>query len=191
MLEEIGDAKNVAPFIEKVKARETRLMGFGHRIYKNYDPRAKIIKHTADERLQSHRTQSAHRHCAGAGTHRATGRLLHRAQVVPERRFLFGHHLPSHGLPGPRCSRCSSAIPRTAGWLAQWGRECLGPRAEDRAPAPSLYGRGRAYLRAHRVANPNLRHSSGDCCAPADCNGRPKADSLPVLSPAPSPPVSL
>ena len=49
MLHEIGTAKNVPKFIEKVKTGEgTRLMGFGHRIYKNYDPRAKIIKQIAD-----------------------------------------------------------------------------------------------------------------------------------------------
>jgi citrate synthase len=50
MLSEIGNVKNVPKFIEKVKTGEgTRLMGFGHRIYKNYDPRAKIIKQIADQ----------------------------------------------------------------------------------------------------------------------------------------------
>lgn len=47
MLESIGDVKNVPTFLEQVKKRERLLMGFGHRIYKNYDPRAKIIKKTA------------------------------------------------------------------------------------------------------------------------------------------------
>src|SRR5690349_6045517 len=49
MLEEIGDVKNVPSYIERVKKREVRLQGFGHRIYKNYDPRAKIIKRVAYE----------------------------------------------------------------------------------------------------------------------------------------------
>jgi citrate synthase len=49
MLAEIGDVKHVPEFIARVKAGEGRLMGFGHRIYKNYDPRAKIIKETADK----------------------------------------------------------------------------------------------------------------------------------------------
>ena len=46
MLEEIGDVKNVPKFLEKAKDKDdpTRLMGFGHRVYKNYDPRAKIIR---------------------------------------------------------------------------------------------------------------------------------------------------
>src|SRR3970282_1993734 len=49
MLTQIADVKNIPAFIEKVKKGEGRLMGFGHRVYKNYDPRAKIIKKTADE----------------------------------------------------------------------------------------------------------------------------------------------
>jgi citrate synthase len=44
MLEEIGDLKNIPKYIEDVKNRKKLLMGFGHRVYKNYDPRAKIVK---------------------------------------------------------------------------------------------------------------------------------------------------
>jgi citrate synthase len=49
MLEEIGSTDQIPAFIKRVKAGEGRLMGFGHRVYKSYDPRAKIIKQTADE----------------------------------------------------------------------------------------------------------------------------------------------
>ena len=49
MLVEIGDVNNVPAFMEGVKNRERLLMGFGHRVYKNYDPRARIIKQIADE----------------------------------------------------------------------------------------------------------------------------------------------
>ena len=49
MLEQIGSPDRVPQFIEGVKKRERKLMGFGHRVYKNYDPRAKIIKETAYE----------------------------------------------------------------------------------------------------------------------------------------------
>jgi citrate synthase len=48
MLDEIGDKKHIPAFIAKVKGGEGRLMGFGHRVYKSYDPRAKLIKKTAD-----------------------------------------------------------------------------------------------------------------------------------------------
>jgi citrate synthase len=49
MLDEIGDTKNVPAFIEQVKTGKGRLMGFGHRVYKSYDPRAKLIKRVADD----------------------------------------------------------------------------------------------------------------------------------------------
>ena len=49
MLERIGSIDNVPAFIDRVKAGEERLMGFGHRVYKNFDPRATIIKNTAYE----------------------------------------------------------------------------------------------------------------------------------------------
>jgi citrate synthase len=49
MLDEIGDVKRVPAFIEEVKAGHGRLMGFGHRVYKSYDPRAKLIKRVADD----------------------------------------------------------------------------------------------------------------------------------------------
>ena len=49
MLDEIGDVSNISAFMESVRKGERRLMGFGHRVYKNYDPRAKIIKAAADE----------------------------------------------------------------------------------------------------------------------------------------------
>src|SRR5688572_9603870 len=53
MLHEIGSISNIPAFIKGVKAGEGRLMGFGHRVYKSYDPRAKIIKRTADEDRKS------------------------------------------------------------------------------------------------------------------------------------------
>ncbi len=49
MLEEIGSVDNIPDYVKKVKSGEVRLMGFGHRVYKNYDPRAKIIKKMAYE----------------------------------------------------------------------------------------------------------------------------------------------
>ncbi len=49
MLQAIGSAEKVPEFVRKVKAGEGKLMGFGHRVYKNYDPRARIIKRLADE----------------------------------------------------------------------------------------------------------------------------------------------
>ena len=111
--------QHVPEFIERVKAGEGRLMGFGHRVYKNYDPRAKIIKRDGRRGVRGHRPQPAARHRARAREDRARGRVLHLAQALPERRLLLGHHLP-----GARAADAMFpvmfAIPRTAGWLAQW-----------------------------------------------------------------------
>ena len=49
MLESIGKKENVKQFVQDVKDRKKLLMGFGHRVYKNYDPRAKIVKRIAEE----------------------------------------------------------------------------------------------------------------------------------------------
>jgi citrate synthase len=49
MLREVGTVQNIPAYVKRVKSGEVRLMGFGHRVYKNYDPRAKIIKQTADQ----------------------------------------------------------------------------------------------------------------------------------------------
>ena len=49
MLEEIGHVDNIPQFIEEVKAKKRKLMGFGHRVYKSYDPRAKILKKVSEQ----------------------------------------------------------------------------------------------------------------------------------------------
>ncbi len=120
MLTEIGDVKRVPEFIEAVKSGQGgRLMGFGHRVYKNYDPRAKIIKATADAVFE------------------VTGRnpLLDIAlelekialeddyfvsrKLYPNVDFYSGLIYQALGLPVAMFP-VMFAIPRTAGWLAQW-----------------------------------------------------------------------
>ena len=99
-----ADGGDVDAFVERVKNKEpgVKLMGFGHRVYKNYDPRAAIVKQTADEVLASARRRrpaARPRHAARGG--RAVRRLLHRAQALPERRLLHRPDLPGDGLPDP------------------------------------------------------------------------------------------
>jgi citrate synthase len=119
MLTQIADVKNVPDFVQRVKAGEGRLMGFGHRVYKNYDPRAKIIKETADAVFE------------------VTGRnpLLDIAlelekialeddyfvsrKLYPNVDFYSGLIYQALGLPTAMFP-VMFAIPRTAGWLAQW-----------------------------------------------------------------------
>ena len=102
MLESIrDDGGDVKKFVERVKAKEkgVKLMGFGHRVYKNYDPRAAIIKKTADDVLSAHgqaRRPARHRHRVGGLC--ALRRLLRQPQAVPERGLLHRPALPGHGL---------------------------------------------------------------------------------------------
>ena len=71
MLEEIGDVSRIDDFVARAKDKNDpfRLMGFGHRVYKNFDPRAKVMKESADEVLAElgHRERPAAGHCQAAG----------------------------------------------------------------------------------------------------------------------------
>jgi citrate synthase len=119
MLHEIGDKKNISDFLKQVEAGQRRLMGFGHRVYKNYDPRARIIKQVADEVFE------------------VTGRnplldvaleLEHIAledeyfvsrKLYPNVDFYSGIIYQAMGLPVTMYP-VLFAIGRTVGWLAQW-----------------------------------------------------------------------
>jgi citrate synthase len=97
-----------------------RLMGFGHRVYKNYDPRAKVMQQTADEVFDAgSRSTTRCSRCDAAGAHRAQRRLFHREEAVSERRFLFGHHPEAIGFPTSMFT-VLFALARTVGWIAQW-----------------------------------------------------------------------
>ena len=99
MLTEIGSIDNVPAFIEAVKAGEGRLQGFGHRVYKNYDPRATIIKKTADEVFEVTGKNPLLDIALKLEEVALARRLLHQPQALPQRRLLLGPHLPGDGLP--------------------------------------------------------------------------------------------
>ncbi len=122
MLEQIRkDGGDVQKFVDMAKDREdsVRLMGFGHRVYKNFDPRARIIKAQADKLLGKLSSNDDLRHRQAARRGRADRRLLHRAQAVPQRRLLLRRHLPRDGLPEPMFT-VLFAMGRLPGWIAHW-----------------------------------------------------------------------
>ena len=129
-------------FIERVKAGDGRLMGFGHRVYKNYDPRARLIKRVADQVFEVTGRNPADRHRPRVGADRPAGRLLRLTQAVSERRFLLGDHLPGDGYPGRPVPGALRHSPhrRLAGAVAGDDHR---PRAEDRPAAADLVGRTR------------------------------------------------
>ena len=94
-------------------------MGFGHRVYKNYDPRAGVLKESADEVLEvlGPEEQSEAGDRQGAGADRAQRRVFRQAQAVPERRLLFGHHPRGDGHPDDHVHRhLRPGANRRAGW---------------------------------------------------------------------------
>ena len=141
MLNEIGSVNKVPEFIKRVKSGEghSRLMGFGHRVYKSYDPRAKVIKRIADLVFDGHRQEPAARDRARARAHRAPGRLLRQPQALSERRLLLRPDLPGDGLsgrdvPGPLRHSANRRLDRAVGGNA------ARPGAEDRPAAADLHG---------------------------------------------------
>ena len=105
MLRRIETVDNIPDFLEGVKNREEKLMGFGHRVYKNYDPRARIIKKHVDEVLEVVGRQPAARDRHRAREAGARRRVLHRAQALPERRLLLGPDLRGARASRATCSR--------------------------------------------------------------------------------------
>ena len=99
---EIGSKDNVPAFIEGGEGAggEVKLMGFGHRVYKNYDPRAKIIKQMADEVFEVTGRNPLLDIALELERIALAGRVLRQAQALSERRLLLGPHLPGDGLPG-------------------------------------------------------------------------------------------
>ncbi len=108
MLEEIGDESRIPEFIARAKDKNDpfRLMGFGHRVYKNFDPRAQ--GHEADLRRGAGGTRPGERpavsHRAEAREDRHRGRVLHREEALPERGLLLGHHPAGDRHSRPTCS---------------------------------------------------------------------------------------
>ncbi len=162
MLRRIEDPANIPDFLEGVKNREERLMGFGHRVYKNYDPRARIIKKHLDDVLEATEDNAAGLDRDRAGEAGARRRLLHRAQALPERRLLLGDHLRGARDPGGHVHGDLRDPAYLGLGLAVDGDERR-LRAEDRPSAPDL----------HRRARPRLRRRSTTARATEKITGPP------------------
>jgi citrate synthase len=119
MLNTIGHVRNVPAYVERVKAGEFRLMGFGHRVYKNYDPRAKIIKRIADEVFDV----TGHNPMLDVALELERIALEDEyfvsRKLYPNVDFYSGIIYQAMGLPTAMFP-VMFAIPRTSGWLAQW-----------------------------------------------------------------------
>src|ERR671925_215672 len=119
MLAEIGTVQNVPGFIKRVKAGEGRLMGFGHRIYKSYDPRAKIIKQTADEVFETTGKNPLLEIALELERIALQDDYFVTRKLYPNVDFYSGLIYQAMGFPVDMFP-VLFAIPRTAGWIAQW-----------------------------------------------------------------------
>lgn len=119
MLSQIGDVKNIPSFIEKVKKGEGRLMGFGHRVYKNYDPRAKIIKQVAEDVFKVTGRNALLDIAVELEQIALNDEYFISRKLYPNVDFYSGIIYQAMGLP-VAFFPVMFAIPRTVGWLAQW-----------------------------------------------------------------------
>ena len=133
MLDQIGSVKNIPNYIKRVKEGEIKLMGFGHRVYKNYDPRARIIKAVADEVFD----------VTGRNERLDTALELERIalqddyfvtrKLYPNVDFYSGIIYQAMGFQ-PEMFTVLFAIPRAAGWLAQWNEMVQDPEQKIARP---------------------------------------------------------
>ncbi len=121
MLERIETVENIPDFLQGVKDKEEKLMGFGHRVYKNYDPRARIIKKHVDEVLEATGgAQNPKLEIAQELEKRALDdEYFTERKLYPNVDFYSGLIYEAMNIP-PDMFTVMFAIPRTAGWLAQW-----------------------------------------------------------------------
>jgi citrate synthase len=119
MLNAIGDVSRVPEFVESVKAGHGLLMGFGHRVYKNYDPRATIIKRIADEVFAVTGRDPLLDIALELERIALEDEYFVSRKLYPNVDFYSGIIYQALGLPMTMFP-VMFAIPRTAGWLAQW-----------------------------------------------------------------------
>jgi len=145
MLDEIGSKENVPGYIANVKAGHGKLMGFGHRIYKHYDPRARIIKWAAERVFE----------VTGANPKLEIALELERIalqdeyfitrKLYPNVDFYSGIIYQAMGLK-PEMFTVLFAIPRTVGWLAQWQEMLEDPEQKIARPRQVYTGPGMRHF---------------------------------------------
>ncbi len=148
MLNEIGSIKRVPEFIKRVKAGEgkDRLMGFGHRVYKSYDPRAKVIKKIADLVFTVTGKNPLLEIALELERIALQDEYFITRKLYPNVDFYSGLIYQAMGFP-VEMFPVLFAIPRTAGWIAQWEEMLLDPEQKIARPRQIYTGPGmRDYI---------------------------------------------
>ncbi len=146
MLAEIGDKKKIPEVIEQVKAGKRLLMGFGHRVYKNFDPRAKIIKKLAYEVFEVTGRNPLLDIAVELEKIALEDEYFVKRKLYPNVDFYSGLIYQALGFPFEMFT-VLFAIPRTAGWLSQWEEMLNDPEQKIARPRQLFLGPSkRSYL---------------------------------------------
>ncbi len=146
MLRQIESVENIPAFFEKVKAREAKLMGFGHRVYKNYDPRARIIQQHMDEVFEATEYNSLVEIARELEKRALDDEYFTSRKLYPNVDFYSGIIYEALEIPTEMFT-VIFAIPRTAGWVAQWMEMLDDPEQKISRPRQVYTGeRGREYV---------------------------------------------
>ena len=137
MLDEIGSVENIPGFIAEVKAGKGKLMGFGHRVYKNYDPRAKIIKRTAEQVFEVTGRNPKLDIAIELEKIALSDEYFIKRKLYPNVDFYSGIIYQAMGFT-PDIFTVLFAIGRTVGWLAQW-QELLADKEQKIARPRQIY----------------------------------------------------
>jgi citrate synthase len=157
MIEEIGNVKNVPQFIEGVKSGKGRLMGFGHRVYKSYDPRAKIVKRLADQVFEVVGVDKDLEIALELERIALSDDYFVSRKLYPNVDFYTGLIYRSMAFPTDFFT-VLFAIARTAGWLAQWEEMLLDKEQKIARPRQIYVGPAqRPYKRSVDHGQPRQR----------------------------------
>jgi citrate synthase len=139
MLDEIGDKKNIPAFIEQVKSGHGRLMGFGHRIYKSYDPRATLVKQTADAVFAETGLNPKLEIALELERIALEDEYFVSRKLYPNVDFYSGLIYQAMGYP-PDYFTVLFALGRLPGWIAQWEEMLTDPEQKIARPRQVYIG---------------------------------------------------
>ncbi len=142
MLTEIGTTDNIPAFMDSVRRGERRLMGFGHRVYKAYDPRATIIKRAADEVFEVTGRNPLLDIALELEKIALQEEYFVKRNLYPNVDFYSGLIYQAMGFP-VELFPVLFAIPRTVGWLAQWEEMVVDPEQKIARPRQVFRGHPR------------------------------------------------
>jgi citrate synthase len=133
MIQRIGSVDHIPDFVAGVKAGKERLMGFGHRVYKNYDPRAKVIKRMADQVLGVTGSSPLLDVASELEKIALEDEYFVSRKLYPNVDFYSGFIYRALGIP-VEMFPVLFAVARTAGWLSQWEESLLDPEQKISRP---------------------------------------------------------